>query len=370
MNLDPTSEKFNPRIVDVKHIGVAGMLNGNMLSAEPNESDELMKTKGECNFDMRPQSDPDIKLEYSIATVFGDETKDANTDLKQKYISLENRLEKNGNKTVFYDSCIEAEQVHDSKQPDSSAIRYCIVALEKLPASLVKNKMVNKRKERKLLSTNNSKINAGGVNNTQKYITWEKSVLHEQLSEKQKMNLMNGAVKSRSFVRPAREYSQKWGFLISEHTVHELFADYISELPLKEISSEMLVLKKCGLRMPENVSAAERSVLQWCDELTPEEKLKLFDSFEYPTGNEAAQFVYENFGKFISCDTARTFFKDNYRRSSVKVSVEDQIGMVNMAVKKGLRQTASFYTQKLPHLHNRISTVKLFCKIAGVTAKD
>ena len=43
--------------------------------------------------------------------------------------------------------------------------------------------------------------------------------------------------------------------------VNKLLANHISKLPSHHISSEMLVLESRGLRLPENLTLAEKSIL-------------------------------------------------------------------------------------------------------------
>ena len=145
-----TSEHFIPRIVNVEALKETDWLNSHTLSEGHSESAKLMdKTEWkECN--KVPNHDPDIKIEYSLATVFLDKKNDSMTKLEQDSTNkgAEDCSDINikcSGLAVSDDSSsepqcesaeTEAELEHDSKSSDNSSIQPQ-VALGQLAADQV-----------------------------------------------------------------------------------------------------------------------------------------------------------------------------------------------------------------------------------------
>ncbi len=255
-----SDERFTPRGDSVEHVLETDWLNCKSLSNKSHE--ELI---------------PDIKIEYSITTVHA-RSQDA---------------PEFGPKTEFK----FGQDRKTYKHPD---IRPCVVVLERLPAALIEK--TNNEKHRnvdQLLS----KIFLENRNEGErsKAIPY-KCILHVQLSEEQKSALIQRALDCGSFLRPAREFSQKWGVLVSERNIKKAFDDYISRL--QPLPPELLV-------SPEMLALKSMHFTRTIDLLTLAEKLEVIDKCKhmYTNANQVAQFVYDRFGKIISCPEAANIFK-------------------------------------------------------------
>ena len=156
------------------------------------------------------------------------------------------------------------------------------------------------------------------------------SITIDQLIESQKESLIAEVLRLKSFVKPSREFGKKWGVLIPEYTVKKLYDEHMSKFPPEEASPEMLELQS---------NSGYTS-----DPLTLAEKFEIVDLCQNMKYTEAAQLVYDRFGKAVTYHKIRTMLK--LGRVQLNVSVEDRVGIINMAEKEGIVKAARFYSDK------------------------
>ncbi len=179
------------------------------------------------------------------------------------------------------------------------------------------------------------------------------SMNRDQITDVQKEILVDAVLKCKSFVKPSREFSQKWGVLITERTIQRLYDDYISNFPHQEVTKEMLDLRGSDC-------------MKSFDTLTLAERFEIFDLCENVASPDAAQIIYECYGKIINCNTVTKILKN--KRSRLELSIEDRIGIVNMASSEGLIPAARFYAQKC-NAELSEAMVQALTEIAGTLFK-
>ncbi len=332
-----TCEEFTPRVVNVEHIKETEFFQGNALNDELGERVNNLMDKNVTKFNCKNYTeeictnidDPDVKVEYSVTTLFVDPHKEPPTEPKT-----------------------ESGFGVDPQGSANHAMQPCVVVLEKLPAILVETSekygQVSKA-EWESLVTNRNKV----ITRTSPKATKDRSyLLCEELSEGQKKALVDRAIESRSFLIPARELSHKWGVLISEQATKNVWEEYLSNLPLEQVSKELLSLKSVKLLS--------------IDSLTSAEKLEMVYRCKNMDGYRAAQFAYDTFGKFVSCMTTVAILYNS--NNKLNLPVKDRTAIIDMAAKKGIVHTARFFSQKW-NMDVSECLVKDLCKITGTTNK-
>ncbi len=179
------------------------------------------------------------------------------------------------------------------------------------------------------------------------------SLKHDQITDTQKEILIDEVLECKSFVKPSREFSEKWGVLITESTIQRLYDDYISNFPHQEVTKEMLDLQGSDC-------------MKSFDTLTLAERFEIFDLCENVASPDAAQIIYKRYGKIINCNTVTKILKN--KRSRLELSIEDRIGIVNMASDEGLIPAARFYAQKC-NVELSEAMVQALTEIAGTPFK-
>ncbi len=178
------------------------------------------------------------------------------------------------------------------------------------------------------------------------------SMKYDQIVEVQKEIIISEVLKCKSFVKPSRELSKKWGMLVTERTIERIYDDYISKFPVAEVSAEMLELDSGRFKSEDVLTVAER--------------FEIFDRCENVACPDAAQIVYDCFGKIIPCAVVAKLLKN--QRIRLDLSIDDRVGIVNMASDEGLVPATRFYAKKC-NVDLNESMVLALTQIAGTPFK-